>query len=131
MLESLPFPVVMIPGNHDCLTEAAIYRRYDFNAISNVTLINDEQGDTIWVEALGVSVWGQGMHEHTPDNEPLAGMPESVPERTWNLGLGHGIYVEAGGSTLHSSPIHAEQIAASGFDYLALGSPSRTDGRLG
>lgn len=120
-LESLPFPVVMIPGNHDCLAENAVFRRFDFNQLPNVDLITAEQGAVVDLDTLGVAVWGRGMVEHSPDNRPLEGPPVARTEGLWYLGLGHGIYVEAGRETLHSSPIHAEQIADAPFDYLALG----------
>ncbi len=120
-LETLPFPVVMIPGNHDCLAENAIYRRFDFNALPNVDLITAAHGDVVHLEALSVTVWGRGMVDHSPDNRPLEGIPDTDPNGSWQLGMGHGIYVEAGQTTLHSSPIHAEQIDATPFDYLALG----------
>lgn len=120
-LETLPFPVVMIPGNHDCLAENAIYRRFDFNALQNVSLIMEAGGTLIHLESLAVSVWGRGMVDHSPDNRPLEAMPCTPANGAWRLGLGHGIYVEPGHDTLHSSPIHAEQIEAAPFDYLALG----------
>lgn len=121
MLEALPFPVVMIPGNHDCLAENAIYRRFDFNALRNVDLIMAAGGELIQLESLGVTVWGRGMVDHSPDNRPLEAMPTTPANGLWRLGLGHGIYVEPGRETIHSSPIHAEQIEAAPFDYLALG----------
>ena len=121
VLEALPFPVVMIPGNHDCLAENAIYRRFDFNALRNVSLIMDPDGTLVHLDSLGVTVWGRGMVDHSPQNRPLEAMPTTPANGVWRLGLGHGIYVAPGQETIHSSPIHAEQIDAAPFDYLALG----------
>jgi DNA repair exonuclease SbcCD nuclease subunit len=60
------------------------------------------------------------MVQHHPDFLPLAGLPPPEPGR-WNLALGHGIFVGAQGPGHRSSPIRAGQIAASGYDYIALG----------
>ncbi|MEL0082859.1 MAG: DNA repair exonuclease [Gammaproteobacteria bacterium] len=121
MLGKLPFPVVMIPGNHDCLIENGVYLRHDFNVIPNVTLLDDEHGIMTEIADLSLQVWGKGMREHTPENQPLAGMPGRSNESHWHVGMGHGIPVAHGDECLNSSPIHEAQIESSEFDYLALG----------
>ena len=119
-LRALPFPVVMIPGNHDCLEGVGIYQRYDFSALPNVTVLTHPDGEDVVLEQQSVRVWGKGMVEHTHEFHPLSGMPP-VDATRWNLAMGHGIYVPKGGDTYRSSPVLAEHIAASGFDYVALG----------
>jgi len=121
MLGKLPFPVVMIPGNHDCLVENGIYLRHDFNVIPNVTLLDQEHGQTVELADLSLRVWGKGMVDHTPENQPLRGMPEQLNGGQWHVGMGHGIPVATGAECMNSSPIHEAQIDASEFDYLALG----------
>ncbi len=120
-LGKLPFPVVMIPGNHDCLAENAIYLRHDFNVIPNVTLLDREHGEMVELGELSLQVWGKGMREHTPENQPLQGMPAKQHHHHWHVGMGHGIPVANGVECMNSSPIHEAQIDASEFDYLALG----------
>lgn len=119
-LGSLPFPVLMIPGNHDCLEEGAIFRRYDFAGIDNVEMLLAEEGETRELAHLGARVWGKGMVEHSSEFRPLAGMPEASA-KDWNLAMGHGIYVGRDGFTFRSSPVEAKQIVRSGYDYIALG----------
>ena len=114
-------PVVMIPGNHDCLEERAIYRRYDFAAIDNVTTLFAAEGELASFDQLGVVVWGRGMVDHHPGFVPLAGCPGRPSNADFYLGLGHGIYVPQGESTHRSSPVRAEDIESSPCDYLALG----------
>ena len=121
ILEQQPFPIVMIPGNHDCMGGDAIYQRYDFNRIRNVENLTAELGEISYVEALGVAVWGKGMIDHSPDYNPLAGCPERPDGYNWFLGMGHGIHVPHGADTGRSSPIHMSDIEASACDYLALG----------
>jgi DNA repair exonuclease SbcCD nuclease subunit len=119
-LAALPFPVVMIPGNHDCLEEGSIYRRYDFSRPTNLTLLGEPAGERLDLAGPGALLWGRALVEHTPEFRPLEGLPAPVAER-WNLALAHGIYVGRDGLADRSSPVEAGQIAGSGYDYIALG----------
>ncbi|MGH6914519.1 MAG: metallophosphoesterase family protein [Geminicoccales bacterium] len=116
-----PYPVIMIPGNHDCMENGAIYRRYDFNSIANVRMLSAEAGEVARLDALGVAVWGKGMVDHSTAYRPLGGCPGRPDGCRWFLGLGHGIFVPDGESSHRSSPIHMREIEASPCDYLALG----------
>jgi len=119
-LAGLPMPVVMIPGNHDCLEAGAIYLRHDFNRIPNTRLLMAADGEMATIPELGVNVWGKGMVDHSPEFSPLGGLPPALAG-AWNLALGHGIYVGRDGHSHRSSPVEARQIEASGYDYIALG----------
>jgi DNA repair exonuclease SbcCD nuclease subunit len=117
----LPFPVIMIPGNHDCLADDnAIFRRYDFAKIKNVEMLLALGGESRMLNDFGVFVWGKGMDAHTPEFRPLDDLPAPKPE-VWNLALGHGIYVGEDVASYRSSPVESRQIEASGYDYIALG----------
>ncbi len=120
-LSRLAFPVVMIPGNHDCLEEGAIYRRHDFSRIPNVCFLGDEAGEVARLPDLDVAVWGRGMADHSPDFRPLSGCPDRPAGARWYLGMGHGLYVGEGGQSWRSSPIRSDEVEASPCDYLALG----------
>ncbi|HCO43721.1 MAG TPA: hypothetical protein DCZ11_05535 [Gammaproteobacteria bacterium] len=119
-LAELPFTVVMIPGNHDCLAEDAVYHRHDFVG-AGLHLLHEMDGRHLVLEELGVSVWGRGLVDHHPGHRPLADAPGRLREDLWHLGLAHGVHVPEDGESRNSSPIHAHEIAAAGFDYLALG----------
>ena len=121
VLARLPFPVAMIPGNHDCMAQDGIFRRFDFGAIPNVSMLADEPGSFVEPPGLGASVWGRGMASHSPGFLPLAGVPARSPSSRWHLGMGHGFFVPRGEEAGRSSPIRMEEIEASGLDYLALG----------
>jgi DNA repair exonuclease SbcCD nuclease subunit len=121
MLARQPFPIVMIPGNHDSLAEDAIYRCHDFNRIPNVRLLTAETGETVYLPELGVAVWGKGMVEHTPVFSPLGGCPGRPVDCRWYLGLGHGLFVPEDERSFRASPIHRREVEASPCDYLALG----------
>lgn len=120
-LRRVPVPVMMIPGNHDCMEPDAIYRRHDFDRIPNVRLLASEAGEIARLPDLGVAVWGKGMVEHRPENRPLAGCPDRPDDCNWYLGMAHGLFVPHGGDTHRSSPIHMREIEDSACDYLALG----------
>jgi DNA repair exonuclease SbcCD nuclease subunit len=115
------FPIVMIPGNHDCVESGGVFARHDFNRIPNVTLLAAPDGAMVRLPALGVAAWGKGMVEHSPEFRPLGGCPDRPADCRWYLGLGHGLFVPHGGETHRSSPIHMREIEACACDYLALG----------
>ena len=119
-LAALKMPVVMIPGNHDCLEEGGIYRRHDFNKLPNVFFLHEALGQIIELPKLRAIVWGRGMADHSPEFKPLQHMPAPRPG-WWNLAMGHGIYVGKDENSYRSSPISAGEILTSEFDYIALG----------
>lgn len=119
-LGALPFPVLMIPGNHDCLTPEGIFLKNDFSRVPNVEMLLSPEGEVRDLPQLGAVVWGKGMEDHMPEYSPLEGMPAPRKGR-WNLAMGHGIYVGREGMGYRSSPVEARQIAESGYDYIALG----------
>ncbi len=120
-LAEQPFPIVMIPGNHDCMAADSIYARHDFDGIPNVTLLAAPEGEIVHLPALEVAVWGKGMVDHTPHYRPLGGCPDRPPGCRWFLGMAHGLYVEDNAESGRSSPIYRRDIEACGCDYLALG----------
>ena len=119
-LARLSCPAVMITGNHDCMADYSIYHSYDpREAGSHVTFLDEEAGSTVRLEELGVSIWGRGIVDHHPDHKPLERVPEHEHDG-WYLGMTHGFYIDRGMQAF-SSLITPEEIAQSGFDYLALG----------
>ena len=76
-LAELPFPVVMIPGNHDCLAPGGIFQQYDFSKVPNVEMLLAPEGELRELPGLGAVVWGKGMVEHEPEYSPLQGLAMS------------------------------------------------------
>jgi DNA repair exonuclease SbcCD nuclease subunit len=114
-------PVVMIPGNHDCVNSQSIYRQVNLPAACpNLLFISHPEGERHRLPDHNLVLWGRGMVEHEPAYHPLGGLPRRQDE-AWHIALGHGFFVEDGGSTHRSSPIHAAEIRHSGWDYIALG----------
>jgi DNA repair exonuclease SbcCD nuclease subunit len=111
---------VIIPGNHDCWQERSILQRMDFrHAGHHVHLLDQPDGAVVELPELHATVWGRCMLDHVPSNKPLAGCPARTRD-LWHIGMAHGLYVDYPESE-RSSLITADEIEASGFDYLALG----------
>jgi DNA repair exonuclease SbcCD nuclease subunit len=127
-LDRLRNPVVILPGNHDCLRANAIYDRHDLSAgADHIRVIRRLDGETIEFPELDAVVWGRAMEEHEPGFSPLAGIP-GRDEGRWCIAMGHGFFYDQRQRPDRSSPIFAEEIRDAGWDYFALGHHhSRTD----
>lgn len=119
-LARLACPSVIIAGNHDCFEEKSVLRNMDFSlAGQHVHMLREIEGTHIELPQLHATVWGRGMVDHDLNNKPLAGSPQRVRD-LWHIGMAHGLYVDYP-EKHRSSLITPEEIAATGFDYLALG----------
>ena len=120
-LNRLRQPVVILPGNHDCLYPHGIYDRHDFTeGASLVHVIRKLNGETIEFPELDTIVWGRAMEEHTQEFQPLARIP-GRDDRRWCLAMGHGFFHEERQRPERSSPIFADEVRDTGWDYIALG----------
>jgi exonuclease SbcD len=120
-LDRLCQPVVILPGNHDALSTNAIYDRPDFAAgASHVHVIRRLDGELIELPALDAIVWGRAMQEHEPEFRPLAHIP-GRDDRRWCLAMGHGFFYAERQRPERSSPIFADEVRDTGWDYVALG----------
>jgi DNA repair protein SbcD/Mre11 len=120
-LRRLHQPVVILPGNHDCLYTNAIYDRHDFSAAcNNVQVIRELNGQVLVFPELDVVIWGRAMEEHEPGFHPLAHIPSRSDQR-WHIAMAHGYFYETRQTAERSSPIFAEEIRDTGWDYIAMG----------
>jgi DNA repair exonuclease SbcCD nuclease subunit len=114
-------PVVILPGNHDSLYANAIHDRHDLGGgTSHVHVIRRLSGESVELPELDAVVWGRAMEEHTLEFQPLAGIP-SRDDGRWALAMAHGFFYESRQRPDRSSPIFADEIRDSGWDYVALG----------
>jgi DNA repair exonuclease SbcCD nuclease subunit len=60
------------------------------------------------------------MAEHEPGFSPLAHIP-ARDDRRWCLAMGHGFFYDQRQRPDRSSPIFADEIRDTGWDYVALG----------
>jgi DNA repair protein SbcD/Mre11 len=120
-LARLRQPVVILPGNHDALSPGSIHDRHDLAAgASHVHVIRALGGEAIDFPDLDAVVWGRAMDEHTPAFRPLAHVPARDPRR-WCLAMGHGFFYPERQRPERSSPIFADEVRDTGWDYVALG----------
>lgn len=118
-LARVPCQTVIISGNHDNHEDGAILARMDFGkAGRHVILLDEAGGKLVEFPELHATVWGRCMLDHHPANQPMAAAPPRTRD-LWHIGMAHGFYSED--SNDRSSLITPQEIAASGFDYLALG----------
>lgn len=121
MLDRLHQPVVILPGNHDCLYANGIYDRHDFKGSArHVHVIRAIDGETVEFPELDAIVWGRGMEEHERTFQPLAHIP-GRDGRRWHLAMAHGFFYEERQAPDRSSPIFADEVRDTGWDYIALG----------
>jgi len=114
-------PVVIMPGNHDALYPTAVFDRYDFTAgARHVRVIREPDGERIAFPELDAVVWGRAMAEHERDFQPLTGVP-ARHDGAWCLAMAHGFYYPEREKPERSSPIFADEIGATGWDYIAMG----------
>ena len=120
-LRRLEAPVVILPGNHDCLVPgSALGREELWSNCANVRIIREPNGEILDIPDAGVSVWGRSFDSYD-DIKPLAGIPEPGKNGHWHIAMAHGYYVGAGTPLFPSYHITEEEITSSGWDYIALG----------
>jgi exonuclease SbcD len=120
-LRRLHQPTVILPGNHDCLYTNAIYDRHNLTAACpNVRVITELDGQVLEFPELDVVIWGRAMEEHEPGFHPLAHIPPRHDQR-WHIAMAHGFFYGERQHADRSSPIFAEEIRDTGWDYVALG----------
>jgi DNA repair exonuclease SbcCD nuclease subunit len=119
LLGDAGLPVVILPGNHDCLTPDAVYREACFAALPNVHILGLTAGEAVVFEELRLEVWGRA-HLDYEDMAPLASPPPRS-DRRWHIGMAHGHFVRDQYDEGRSYLIRRDHLEQVRFDYLALG----------
>lgn len=117
----LSVPVVILPGNHDCLSPDSVYRRRYFSeADSHVRVFTAMEGERLLFPELDLALWGKPIDGYGAGLRPMAGVPPRGRER-WHVAVAHGHYVDLALSQMHALQIGREEIVQSCQDYVALG----------
>lgn len=119
MLADAALPVVILPGNHDCLTPGSVYRRGGLAAPANVHVIGITADEAVALPALDLEIWGRPHLDHV-DMSPLAGGRPRGRAR-WNVATAHGHWVSGPQDHHRSWLIHQQELDALDTDYVALG----------
>jgi DNA repair exonuclease SbcCD nuclease subunit len=121
-LQRLPMPVVILPGNHDCLIPNSVYHRTAlWEKATNVYLLTDPDGELLVLPEQGVTLWGRCHDSYESDLRPMEGIPWPTERGMWHIIMAHGCYTDSLGGPIPSYQISAEEIMNSGWDYVALG----------
>ena len=119
---------VIIPGTHDCYDRSSIYRAHDLPTLAEsppdsdmVVVLTPDRPDVV-LPALDAVVYGRVFATKRAPGSPLAGLDARRDRRaTWKIGMIHGALAIPGMTDGDEVVIDANEIAASGLDYLALG----------
>jgi DNA repair protein SbcD/Mre11 len=128
---------VLIPGTHDVYDGASIYRSYDLAAMGGaapewIAVLTPERPD-ICIPSLDAIVYGRVFATKRAPVSPLSGLDSRSETRAaWRIAMVHGALSIPGRTDADEVVFTAEEIAATGLDYLALGHWHNTlEGRAG
>lgn len=116
----LPIPVVVLPGNHDCLVPGSVWERDIWRDCRNLYVIHKVTGETLEMPHLGLSIWGRPIDTYY-DVRPLKDMPQPTQNGWWNIAVAHGLFVRSLPEFTRSYIITEQELMGSGWDYVALG----------
>lgn len=117
LLGDAELPVVILPGNHDCLAANSVYRRGGLAEPPNVSVLGIHE-ENLEFGGLGLQVFGRPHHDYD-DMNPLAEPP--LRRTRWQIAVAHGHWVTGPHDEHRSWRIYEENLAACEADYLALG----------
>ncbi len=106
--------VFISPGNHDPYNESSPYKSLKFP--DNVHVFGAAK-ECVGIDELGVDVYGVGFTSNTMNTSPVVGYHIKNPDRI-NILVCHG---DTTNPLSTDGPITKQEIAGSGFDYIALG----------
>jgi len=116
-LEERDIPVCILPGTHDAYVDDSIYRFVRFP--SNVTVFTTEHDQEVY-EALDLTVYGKAFDGKLVGESPIRGLSLSK-ESKYHIGMAHCSVKIEGWIEKDVMILDRNEIADSGFDYLALG----------
>jgi DNA repair exonuclease SbcCD nuclease subunit len=116
-LEAKGIQVCILPGTHDAYNDDSIYRFVHFP--TNVTVFTPELDHKIY-EDLDLTVYGKAFDSKSFSKSPIQGL-SLTKESKFHIGLAHCSIKIEGLVEKDTMILDRNEIANSGFDYLALG----------
>lgn len=112
--------VVIIAGNHDCISEQSYYK--DFEWASNVVFFKKNHISYIYLASLNAIIYGMSYDRNEIEENLYDGLHpmrrfrdgRAVPEGCAHILLAHG------GDARHI-PMNMDRLRKAGFDYIAMG----------
>jgi DNA repair exonuclease SbcCD nuclease subunit len=118
LLADAALPVVILPGNHDCLTPNSVYRRGGLADPTSVHVIGITVDEVIAFPEHDLEIWGRPHLDHA-DYSPLRDPRNRQAKH--HVATAHGHWVTGPQDHHRAWLIRDEEIAATGADYVALG----------
>jgi DNA repair exonuclease SbcCD nuclease subunit len=121
LLAAFAKPIVILPGNHDPAVADSAHQRGGLGDIANVAVLGITHAKAARFPALDLEIWGRA-HRDYDDMAPLA--MKRARRTRWQIAVAHGHYEPRPDLTTPYRPswlISADEIAATGADYVALG----------
>lgn len=118
LLGDAGMPVVILPGNHDCLTPNSVYRRGGLAEPANVCVLGITVDEAVTFPELELGIWGRPHLDHA-DMSPLRDPRPRTARR--QVATAHGHWVTGPHDHHRAWLIHDDEIAATDADYVALG----------
>jgi DNA repair exonuclease SbcCD nuclease subunit len=117
LLADAAIPIVILPGNHDCLGADSVYARGGLTDPPNVYVLGISSDSCVF-PLFDLEVWGKAHADHA-NMSPL-GMPQ---ERTKSrqIAMAHGHWLRNEADRHRAWLITNEDITATRADYVALG----------
>jgi DNA repair exonuclease SbcCD nuclease subunit len=119
--------VALLPGTHDVYDAASIYRAYDLPALAGhgtdgaVVVLTPEHPRHRYLH-LELTLYGLCFPTKRAPHSPLKDFKAEVDDPgRWHVGVIHGSLAIPGKTDQDEVVFRADEIAASGLDYLALG----------
>jgi DNA repair exonuclease SbcCD nuclease subunit len=120
--------VVIIPGIHDSWEAGSIYRVFDLRLMAGLsegsdllTVLTPQRPDVVFKD-LDLVVYGRVAAVRRVARSPLADFTVHGDTRAgWRVAMIHGSLASPGTAERDDVEFTAEEVAASGLDYLALG----------
>ncbi len=124
LLRDAPAPTIIIPGNHDPLTEGSVWKRDDFAgqlaSVRNVQLALDST--PLELAAAKAVVFPCPVTSRIIPDDLTASIPVAPRGGSaFRIGLAHGRWQGYSGETYAQNFIAADRADSAGLDYLALG----------
>ena len=114
-------PALLLPGNHDPLTADSWYRAVDWPAHVHLLDASPRMAASVDLPACGVFVAGFGFAQPRQESPDFSTLPAPKADR-FNLLLLHGsLDAPDTSDAIPYNPVTTVQLAATGYDYAALG----------
>jgi DNA repair exonuclease SbcCD nuclease subunit len=118
LLDDARVPVIILPGNHDCLSPDSVYRRGGLGDPTNVHVIGVHTDEAVLLHEFDTEIWGKAHFDYR-NMSPLSNARPRTTAR--QIAMAHGHWVRGDADRHRAWLIHDEEIEGTGADYVALG----------